>query len=331
MSADLRHFTLPGGFASEASSLAVQLLISTLLATMCALFVWRLWRFSLSPIFRPEEPREVPYWVPSLGHARNFLKNQDQTFCYGREYFKNTREPFAITLGREKLYILTSHHDVNTLFKSSTTLDYGNVIKDLMVSFGASWSAVEAIYAPNPEFSGDILQQNTHNKSLFHLKSDFYHTQLLPGKNFCEIQERFLRLISDAVTLDSLAKVDLLSFTENASTVHLYKMCQRVFVKAGLKAFFGERILNGSPQLLQDFIDFDDNNWMVFYNWKGPGAQAMHKPKARVLNILEDWLKLPKTERSGAAWLIETMEESQRQLGMDDRDIAVVLMMLMWV
>jgi hypothetical protein len=61
------------------------------------------------------------------------------------------------------------------------------------------------------------------------------------------------------------------------------------------------------------------------------GTQAMQKPKASVLAILEDWLKLPKAERSGAAWLIQAMEESQRQLGIGERDIAVVLMMLMWV
>ena len=28
------------------------------------LFLWRLWRFSLVTILWPQEPKEIPYWVP---------------------------------------------------------------------------------------------------------------------------------------------------------------------------------------------------------------------------------------------------------------------------
>ena len=28
------------------------------------LFVWRLLRFSILPMLRPEEPKEIPYWIP---------------------------------------------------------------------------------------------------------------------------------------------------------------------------------------------------------------------------------------------------------------------------
>ena len=28
------------------------------------LFLWRLLRFSVLPVFRPEEPKEIPYWFP---------------------------------------------------------------------------------------------------------------------------------------------------------------------------------------------------------------------------------------------------------------------------
>ena len=309
-----------------------QLLVFFLLASPSTLLSWRLWRFSISPLLYPEEPQEVPYWIPFIGHALSFVKNQDKILTYGREYFKNTREPFAITLGHEKLYILTSYHDAVALLKDHTTLDYGHVIQDLMHSFGVTKQGVNTVYAPNPEFLGKIREQNPHNKSLFHLKSDFYHTQLHPGKQqYSIIQENMLGRLSNAMTCENLIKAGLLSSRTNAKEASLYKLCQHVFVKAGLKAFFGEPIFQLSPSLLDDFIEFDDNNWMVFYNWTGPNVQAMRKPKAKVLAVLEEWLRLPKAQRQGTAWLIETMEESQRQLGMKEADIAVVLMMLMWV
>jgi hypothetical protein len=28
------------------------------------LLIWRLWTFSILPLFRPHEPKEVPYWIP---------------------------------------------------------------------------------------------------------------------------------------------------------------------------------------------------------------------------------------------------------------------------
>lgn len=29
-----------------------------------ALLVWRVWRFKVQPIMHPDEPKEVPYWIP---------------------------------------------------------------------------------------------------------------------------------------------------------------------------------------------------------------------------------------------------------------------------
>ncbi|CAG8972749.1 hypothetical protein HYALB_00006840 [Hymenoscyphus albidus] len=77
-----------------------------------------------------------------------------------------------------------------------------------------------------------------------------------------------------------------------------------------------------NPSLLYDFIDFDDNNWMIWYKW--PKRSAARDPMTRILKTLEEYLKLPKSERPGAAWLITTMEEAQRQLGMKEPDILLV-------
>jgi hypothetical protein len=33
-------------------------------AALVSLLGWRLWRFTIWPLFHPEEPRELPYWIP---------------------------------------------------------------------------------------------------------------------------------------------------------------------------------------------------------------------------------------------------------------------------
>ena len=198
-----------------------------------------------------------------------------------------------------------------------------------MVSFGLSRPGVERVYDPNPDFTGLIRRYNPHSKSLFSLKSDFYHTQLLPGQQFQIVQEKFLGLIDDAMKPENLPQEIMVASDTGARNVSLYRCCQQIFVKAGIRAFFGERILQMDAQFLQNFLVFDDNNRMIFYNM--PGAAIARNAKAKVLRTLEAYLSLPKTKRQGASWLVETMEDAQRQLGMKESDIAVVLMMVMWV
>ena len=30
------------------------------------LVLWRLWRFSILPLFYPDDPIEIPYWIPGM-------------------------------------------------------------------------------------------------------------------------------------------------------------------------------------------------------------------------------------------------------------------------
>ena len=150
-----------------------QYLIIGLSLCLGALLTWRLWRFTITPWLHPDEPVEVPYWTPFLGHARAFLSNQDALLSYGREYFKNSRKPFALTLGREKLYVLTSYDDIVAAYKNNTTLDYGPVIDTLMGSFGVSKESIKKVFQPSKEFVERTRAYNPHGKTFFRLKSDF--------------------------------------------------------------------------------------------------------------------------------------------------------------
>ena len=43
-------------FSNAASLIAIGLTLM--------LSLWRLWRFSIHPYFRPDDPKELPYWIP---------------------------------------------------------------------------------------------------------------------------------------------------------------------------------------------------------------------------------------------------------------------------
>ncbi|KAL8637400.1 MAG: hypothetical protein Q9228_005324 [Teloschistes exilis] len=272
---------------------------------------------------------ELPYWMPFLGHARAFFSNQDALLSYGRKYFKDIREPFALTLGGEKLYILTSHADIISAYKNNTTLDYGPIIGELTQSFGVSQESIKKIFVPTEEFLHETSAYNPHGKPFFRLKSDFYHAQLHPGPKFEATQAKFLVLLNEAVDFDRLPSSAILQYTEKSVSVSLYRLCQEVFVRAGTDVFFGKRFLDLDPHFMENFIDFDNNNWMVFYNW--PHKAAATTPMQKVVDVIEMYLDLPKTERTESAWLIDMFEDAQVHLHMPKRDVAIVLMMVLWV
>jgi hypothetical protein len=48
---------------------------------------WRLWAFTVRPaLLRPNEPRELPYCVPLLGHAVPFFRDAHDTLTRARKY-----------------------------------------------------------------------------------------------------------------------------------------------------------------------------------------------------------------------------------------------------
>lgn len=250
-----------------------------------------------------------------------------------REYFQNTREPFTITLGGEKLYILTSPEDVAVAYKNTTHLTFDHVVYELSITFGVTHAAMDKAYR-KPTRDDDKLSlklriNNPQLKSLTQLNSDFYKQQLHPGEKFDLLQKRFLELIDKSIRPESLSYPYVLSSTFDEKIVSLQGWCQDILLNAGTKAFFGEKILQIDPDLMRNFLDFDADNWKLWYKW--PQAREMHAAKAKVTKTLREYLRLPHHDRADAAWLIQNMEATQRAIGMDDQDIATVLTMVYFV
>lgn len=176
----------------------------------------------------------------------------------GRKYFGDTREPFFITLAGEKLYVLTSPSDFTMAFRNSS------IIRDLLAAFGVSEAGVERLYqtptAEKPVFQPRGSISLPRDKSVGHLKGDFYHYQLYPGEKFNLIQERFLRLIDEAMRPENFNDYFVHSSTSSDIHLSLNRWCQHVLISAGTTAFFGKTLLQKYPGLLQHFVDFDDNN-----------------------------------------------------------------------
>lgn len=252
-----------------------------------------------------------------------------------REYLGNSREPFAITLAGEKIYFLVSPDDVSAAYKNTAALSFDKIVRELSITFGVSKDATDKVYRQPTSEVGDITSQKfetkkIRQKSLAQLNNEFWKQQLLPGDICYELQGKFLKHIEASLQLGNMSGQYVLSHDSiSGKTVSLLRWTQEVLLNAALRVFFGDRLVDLEPDLSRHFLEFDDDNWKLWYKW--PNATKMHAAKSKLAKTLQRYLALPKEERPGAAFIVETMEKTQRALGMSEEDIAKILSMVIFV
>lgn len=206
-----------------------------------------------------------------------------------------------------------------------------------MVAFGASPGAIEKMWLlPSNDKHGFNAQvENPSQKCLAQLTRDFHKQQLHPGQNQRSLSEKFQGYIEESLRWDSMSTRPndkyILRSSEMSKEISLKGWCADVLLNAATRAFYGESLLQNQPDLFRDFFDFDDNSWMLMYRYPRFMATSMYQAKDAAIDALTKYFATPKGSRRGEAWFIRTLEAEQRQLGIDDRDIATLNLMVYWV
>ena len=251
-----------------------------------------------------------------------------------REYLGNTREPFALNVAGETLYVLTSPKDTTEAYKNTTSLSFDGFVRDLMLSCGGSPSGVDKMYQP-PAKDGKghvMIAPNPMHKCLANLTVDFHKQQLLPGDELDKLGYQFLRIINEHLQWEKMTSQRgyVVEVNREGVDVSLFKWCGDILVDAGTRAYFGERLLQIDPNLLQSFFEYDEKAWMLLFQYPHFLSKDMYAAKQRIIDALSTYFRLPKEQRKGEAWFIQALETEQRALGMSDQDVAALLMIVYW-
>jgi len=231
------------------------------------------------------------------------------------------------------MYVLTSPEDVSEAYKNTEALTFDVFVHDIMVSFGASPSAIKKMWL-YPQSGGAGYQSNVANpyqKCLAQLTRDFHHQQLHPGPKLDDIGVKFLKYINTSLQWNNIPGKSVHKDGTLSKVISLKQWCGDVLLEAATKAFFGNALLKLQPDLFRDFFTFDDNSWMLMYRYPRFLAKDMHKAKDAAINALTKYFELPRAKRQGEAWFVRTLELEQRSLGIGDRDIATLILMVYWV
>ncbi len=249
-----------------------------------------------------------------------------------RKYFNGTGEPFAITVAGEKVYIVTSPQDMGLVFKNTTTLSFDGFVQDIYVAFQMSPGGVKKLWQTHPEEDEkSSLKASSLHSCLFHLGNDIHRAQLHPGEHLDEITAKFLTQIEQGTLWERIPPSSVSLVTTDSKQVSLYGWCAEVLVNAATRTIYGERLLQLSPKLLEDFLIFDADSWKLTYRYPYILAKTMHASRERLTEAFTRYFEIPLDERPGSCYYIRTWEPRQRQAGMNSRDIAIVYQAFHWV
>ncbi|KAI2469099.1 cytochrome P450 [Annulohypoxylon bovei var. microspora] len=285
------------------------------------LLLWRVWRFTITPFLYPDDPKELPYWVPFLGHLRPFFQDSNALLSRAKLYFGNTKEPFALTIAGSTTYVIARAQDVAEAYKNNSTLSWTEFLLEMMRTLGNDELCVEAVANPLPRDKDGF--PNPNGKPLLH-----------PGNQLDDLERRFLRWFERHLEPDMMVETYGSSVAHKdkdvAVTVPLVQWCSEFFTLASQEAYFGPELAHIDPHLHETFIVFDELSYQILYQYPRLLAGKMRAAKAQLQHAMKAYLRLPRSKRTGNAWFTDAFETECKALGIDENQIAIMFFTVYW-
>ncbi|KAL4786384.1 cytochrome P450 oxidoreductase [Aspergillus varians] len=323
-------------FAAEGWSWVLRKSPASLAAitTLSLLIVWRIWRFEIMPRYYPDDPKELPYWIPILGHGVAFFNNSNALLSRAKKHFNHVQDPYALTIANSLTYVITKPQDVAEAYRNTTTLSFNEFVQAIMRGCGCSEPCVQAMYADLPKEKAGF--PNPHGKPLGTLARQMHINQLYPGDNLDFLEKQFLHWIEPRMNMDGLRECPYATaHAENNDgkdhvVLPLLQWCSDFFARAGQRAYFGPELEKLDDSLPRTFIAFDELSWQILYQYPDFLAGKMKSSRDAIQRVLKQYFRIPQEKRHGDAWFTKAMEDEMRALGIGEDDIATMLVTIYW-
>jgi hypothetical protein len=298
--------------------------------------IWRLWSFTIYPLWHPDEPKTYPYVVPFVGHGISFFRDVETTVTRARIYFGNSREPFKLIIMGQVIYVMTSAHDPAGIYNTDS-FSMNPWLVEMMSQFGASPSSVKAMWSVVPLENGhnpispQVPLRGWEDKPVKEVCLMLFRLLLVQGAQM----EKVLRMLLDTViarmSWNAIPKDIVLQGTEDSYTISLSKWCQHALLEGATQSFFGHALLDLEPNLLRSFTDFDEASWKLSYQLPEFLAKDCLESKAIAENALAKYFELPREQRADASLVMQEIESVLRTAGINSKDMGVLVLMFYWV
>ncbi|KAL1653244.1 hypothetical protein SLS61_004121 [Didymella pomorum] len=294
-----------------------------------ALLTWRTWKFTLVPLLHPNEPDDLPYWLPFIGHALSILRGFNITVTQGVQYFQHSPGPFAMTLLGEKVYVATSASDVNAVWNNSKTLSLDAIAMEMFTLVGISQRGREALFEVH-----ESARYNTGFTKAGNVQErvqDFHKQQLHNGPRLeALMSEKIMPGLLRFLSFSDPRHPAVTSRSASSVMVSLFDLCVYAIIAEDTDAYFGPKLREMAPGIVDAFVEWEYTNWKFVMQMPAFLSRDMLRCKATVVDAFEAYYRVPRSERPGASHFVVSLEDMLKEAGLTQKEMAMFTFLHYW-
>lgn len=296
---------------------------------LLALLTWRTWKFTLRPLLHPNEPKDLPYWLPFIGHAFGILRGFNTTVIRGVQYFQHSPGPFAMALLGEKVHVATSAEDINAVWNLSKTLSLDAIGMEMFTLIGISQRSREALFETNESarYNAGFAKAGSVQERV----QDFHKQQLHNGPRLEALMSG--KIVPGLVRFLDFEDPRHPAVTERSAssvTISLFDLCVHAIIAEDTDAYFGPRLREMAPGIVEAFVEWEYSNWKFVMQMPAFLSKDMLRCKAEVVDAFEAYYKLPRSQRQGASHFVTSLEDMLREVGLTEKEMAMFTFLHYW-
>lgn len=258
----------------------------------------------------------------------------DLKFC--RDFTNRTREPFAIKIIGRTFYTITAPAHVAAVYKATTALSFDSFLNEALHGFGLDAASIKLVW--HKPSLGDACYHNPNplnpqQKPFVHWIKDTYRQALLPGEKMNHMAAHFHRYIERNMQWKRVSSLAIQQLQSTGVVVlSLKDFSRKIMLEAITDSFFGDRLFQVEPNIVQYAAGFNDEAWMLVHRYPKILAGRVLHNRTKIMAALSKYRQIPKEERAagGEAWAIETVMTAGELLGMSNESNDTFLMLIHW-
>jgi hypothetical protein len=248
----------------------------------------------------------------------------------GLKYFAPSREPFAMTVAGQTIYVATSAEDINTVWRTTGTISMEPIAMDMYVWGGISEKSRKKLFEVKEEARYNEGMGRPLNPTA--MGNELHRRQVHPGGGRLEalMSDRILPSLVRGLDFSRPDHVAVKSREAKSVTISLLDLCVELFITSTTDAFFGPKLRQLEPNLIKAFESWEQCNWKFLFQLPDVFAGDMLASKKTLTNAFAKYYGSPKEGRKGAVYYVEKVEDMLREVGISELEMGSYTMLQYW-
>ncbi len=247
-----------------------------------------------------------------------------------RLHFRNSKEPYCITVAGQRIYILTCPEDVQDVYKHTSSISWSRFVQDLYRWIGIAQPNIDKLWcAPTDEAKALHPQRRLPP---IQMVEEYQMHQLLPGGKLEDVAKMFVKQLDRAVCWQGLTANSpyVLESSPESVKVFLLGWTEQVFISITTEIFWGKSIWKISPGLIDTFLKWENTTWKYVFQLPRFLSKDMYTARDQLIDAFTNYYGQANGNRADANWYVNKAEAEYRDLSFNDHDLAKVNMLQHW-